>query len=256
LNRNGKIDRRALPALHSAPPTEQEAVTNDVEAGVMQCWREVIDGGPIGPTDRFFDVGGNSLLLFSLQRSLASRFGVDLTAPELFKTPTPRSQAIAIERMRQTTASGAQPRAVRCGDFTAAPATTRALAIVGAACRLPMARNPEEFWELQINGRDCITEAPDERQLSWGHRQGQAAPSRRRGGFLRDVDLFDQGIQRKRFSVKPGLTCLWQVSGRSNLPFSKWLELDLYYIEHWSLAFDLRIIALTFVRVFRDASAY
>jgi exopolysaccharide biosynthesis polyprenyl glycosylphosphotransferase len=62
---------------------------------------------------------------------------------------------------------------------------------------------------------------------------------------LRDVDLFDQGIQRKRFSVKPGLTCLWQVSGRSSLPFSKWLELDLYYIEHWSLGLDLKILFKT-----------
>jgi lipopolysaccharide/colanic/teichoic acid biosynthesis glycosyltransferase len=59
------------------------------------------------------------------------------------------------------------------------------------------------------------------------------------------VDLFDQGIQRKRFSVKPGLTCLWQISGRSDLPFSKWLELDLEYIEHWSLGLDLKILLQT-----------
>jgi exopolysaccharide biosynthesis polyprenyl glycosylphosphotransferase len=62
---------------------------------------------------------------------------------------------------------------------------------------------------------------------------------------LRDVDLFDQGVQRKRFSVKPGLTCLWQISGRSELPFSKWLELDLDYIEHWSLGLDLKIFFKT-----------
>jgi exopolysaccharide biosynthesis polyprenyl glycosylphosphotransferase len=62
---------------------------------------------------------------------------------------------------------------------------------------------------------------------------------------LRDVDLFDQGIQRKRFSVKPGLTCVWQVSGRSELPFSKWLELDLYYIDHWSLSLDVEILFKT-----------
>lgn len=62
---------------------------------------------------------------------------------------------------------------------------------------------------------------------------------------LRDVNLFDSGIQRKRFSVKPGLTCLWQISGRSNLPFSKWLELDLIYIQHWSLGLDLRILFRT-----------
>jgi exopolysaccharide biosynthesis polyprenyl glycosylphosphotransferase len=62
---------------------------------------------------------------------------------------------------------------------------------------------------------------------------------------LRDVDLFDQGIQRKRFSVKPGLTCLWQISGRSDLPFSKWLELDLAYIERWSLSLDIEILLKT-----------
>jgi len=62
---------------------------------------------------------------------------------------------------------------------------------------------------------------------------------------IRDVDLFERGIQRKRFSVKPGITCLWQISGRSNLPFEKWLEMDLYYIENWSLCLDLKILFKT-----------
>ena len=62
---------------------------------------------------------------------------------------------------------------------------------------------------------------------------------------IRDVDLFDQSIQRKRFSVLPGCTGLWQVSGRSNLPFEKWLELDLTYIDHWSLALDFKILLKT-----------
>jgi exopolysaccharide biosynthesis polyprenyl glycosylphosphotransferase len=72
---------------------------------------------------------------------------------------------------------------------------------------------------------------------------------------LRDVDLFDQGIQRKRFSVKPGLTCLWQVSGRSELPFSKWLELDLEYIERWSLGLDLEILFKTIPAVLSGKGA-
>ena len=62
---------------------------------------------------------------------------------------------------------------------------------------------------------------------------------------IRDVDLFDRAIQRKRFSVKPGLTCIWQISGRSNLPFEKWLELDLEYIDNWSLELDLKILLKT-----------
>lgn len=62
---------------------------------------------------------------------------------------------------------------------------------------------------------------------------------------IRDVDLFDKGIQRKRFSVKPGLTCIWQVSGRSNLTFEQWLDMDLEYIENWSLWLDLKILLQT-----------
>jgi exopolysaccharide biosynthesis polyprenyl glycosylphosphotransferase len=59
---------------------------------------------------------------------------------------------------------------------------------------------------------------------------------------IRDVALFDRGLQRKRFSVKPGLTCLWQISGRSDLSFDDWLRLDLEYIQTWSFWLDIRIL--------------
>ena len=72
---------------------------------------------------------------------------------------------------------------------------------------------------------------------------------------MRDVDLFDRGIQRKRFSVQPGLTCLWQISGRSNLPFEKWLELDLEYIENWTFWFDVKILIKTLPAVLYSKGA-
>ncbi len=72
---------------------------------------------------------------------------------------------------------------------------------------------------------------------------------------LRDVSLFDRGMQRRRFSVKPGLTCMWQISGRSQLPFSEWLRLDLWYIEHWSLVLDLKILLKTVPVVVRCTGA-
>lgn len=71
----------------------------------------------------------------------------------------------------------------------------------------------------------------------------------------RDVELFDRGIQRKRFSVKPGLTCIWQISGRSNLSFEKWLELDLKYIDEWNLWIDLKILFKTIPVVLRGSGA-
>ena len=72
---------------------------------------------------------------------------------------------------------------------------------------------------------------------------------------LRDVDLFDKSAQRKRFSVKPGLTCLWQISGRSELTFAQWLELDLQYIENWSLGLDFKILLKTIPVVLKGSGA-
>jgi exopolysaccharide biosynthesis polyprenyl glycosylphosphotransferase len=56
---------------------------------------------------------------------------------------------------------------------------------------------------------------------------------------------------RKRLDMKPGLTGLWQVSGRNRLPFEEMVKLDLFYIENWSLLLDLRIILRTVLVIFR-----
>jgi len=51
--------------------------------------------------------------------------------------------------------------------------------------------------------------------------------------------------QRRRLSMKPGITCLWQVMGRSKLSFDTWMKLDLQYIDNWSLLLDFKILAKT-----------
>ncbi|MCQ2958557.1 MAG: sugar transferase [Bacteroidales bacterium] len=51
--------------------------------------------------------------------------------------------------------------------------------------------------------------------------------------------------QTRKLSMKPGLTCIWQVSGRNNIPFEQWMKLDLQYIDTWSLSLDLMIILKT-----------
>jgi exopolysaccharide biosynthesis polyprenyl glycosylphosphotransferase len=62
---------------------------------------------------------------------------------------------------------------------------------------------------------------------------------------VRDATRMEELWQKRRFSVKPGLTCLWQVSGRSNLSFEQWMQLDLDYIDHWSLQLDVQILIRT-----------
>ncbi len=62
--------------------------------------------------------------------------------------------------------------------------------------------------------------------------------------------------QMHRLDVKPGLTCYWQISGRSDLSFQKWVELDMKYIRERSLWTDLKIILKTVPAVFSEKGAY
>jgi exopolysaccharide biosynthesis polyprenyl glycosylphosphotransferase len=72
---------------------------------------------------------------------------------------------------------------------------------------------------------------------------------------VRDFQEFNEDWHRRRFSVRPGLTCLWQVNGRSSLSFEKWMELDLKYIDQWSLLLDLKILFKTIPAVIRGTGA-
>jgi exopolysaccharide biosynthesis polyprenyl glycosylphosphotransferase len=62
--------------------------------------------------------------------------------------------------------------------------------------------------------------------------------------------------QRRRLSMRPGLTCLWQVSGRNAIGFEEWMKLDIKYIDNWSLWLDFKIIAKTVPVVLFGKGAY
>jgi lipopolysaccharide/colanic/teichoic acid biosynthesis glycosyltransferase len=62
--------------------------------------------------------------------------------------------------------------------------------------------------------------------------------------------------QRRRLSVRPGLTCTWQVSGRSNIPFDQWIDMDLDYIDNWTLGRDLALLVRTIPAVLSGRGAY
>ena len=85
----------------------------------------------------------------------------------------------------------------------------------------------------------------DELPQLWNVLRGEMSLVGPRPMSLRDVSLFSEPALMRRFSVTPGITGLWQVSGRSNLTFDEWIALDLAYIDCWSLWLDLKIMLRT-----------
>lgn len=71
----------------------------------------------------------------------------------------------------------------------------------------------------------------------------------------REVEAYEKDVRRK-FLVKPGITGLWQVSGRSSLSWEESVRLDLYYVENWSLTGDLQILFRTVKAVLKRDGAY
>ena len=73
---------------------------------------------------------------------------------------------------------------------------------------------------------------------------------------LYEVEKFENTAQRRRLSVKPGLTCLWQISGRNQVrDFRDWVKLDLDYIDRWSLGLDFKILLRTIPAVIMGLGA-
>jgi exopolysaccharide biosynthesis polyprenyl glycosylphosphotransferase len=73
---------------------------------------------------------------------------------------------------------------------------------------------------------------------------------------LRDFDRFDTQWHKRRLSVKPGMTCLWQVNGRSEIDFNHWVQMDLEYIDNWSLGLDMKILLKTIPAILKGSGAY
>jgi len=63
------------------------------------------------------------------------------------------------------------------------------------------------------------------------------------------------GAQRRRLAMKPGITGLWQVSGRSDVKFAEWMRMDQQYVDEWSLGLDLRLLLATIPAVLRRRGA-
>lgn len=104
-------------------------------------------------------------------------------------------------------------------------------------------------------GRFLRSTSIDELPQLWNVLRGDMSLVGPRPMSVRDVSLFSEATLMRRFSVKPGITGLWQVNGRSHVGFDQWVELDVRYIEQWSLLLDIKILFQTVSTVLKRSGA-
>jgi lipopolysaccharide/colanic/teichoic acid biosynthesis glycosyltransferase len=103
-----------------------------------------------------------------------------------------------------------------------------------------MREDPRVTRVGQLLRRTSLDELPQ----FWNVLRGQMSVVGPRPPLPSEVRLY-QRWQRRRLSMKPGLTCTWQVSGRNDVDFERWMELDLAYIDGWTLWRDVVILLRT-----------
>ncbi|WP_206831078.1 sugar transferase [Alicyclobacillus fructus] len=103
-------------------------------------------------------------------------------------------------------------------------------------------------------GRFLRKTSLDELPQLWNVLKGEMSLVGPRPPLPNEVVEYDHAY-RKRLSVKPGLTCLWQVRGRNNIDFDEWMQLDMDYIDNWSYLNDWKIILQTIPAVIRRNGA-
>jgi exopolysaccharide biosynthesis polyprenyl glycosylphosphotransferase len=101
-------------------------------------------------------------------------------------------------------------------------------------------RDPRVTWLGRFLRKFSLDELP---QL-WNVLRGDMSLVGPRPPIPEEVAKY-QRWQRRRLAMKPGLTCLWQISGRNEIDFDRWMQLDLEYIDSWSPSLDFKILLKT-----------
>ncbi|MEU0534749.1 beta-ketoacyl synthase N-terminal-like domain-containing protein [Amycolatopsis tolypomycina] len=190
LTVSGKLDEEALPDPRPAEVPEPAAPMTPAQRRVHAIWCAVLGHDRVGTTDAFFDVGGHSLLLGTVQQRLAAEFGAEVPLLALLEHPTVAAQAAYLE----PSTSDAEPAlADEAGEDEPG---SDLIAVVGLACRFPGAPDADAFWWNLCAGTDAIHDYTDDELAALGIGPGlRADPAHvRAGGRLAHVEDFDAGF--------------------------------------------------------------
>ncbi|HEU0078641.1 MAG TPA: beta-ketoacyl synthase N-terminal-like domain-containing protein, partial [Longimicrobiaceae bacterium] len=190
LTPNGKLDRKALPAPEGSSYATRvyEAPRTEAERKVAAVWAEVLGVESVSAHDRFFDLGGHSLLLVRVQARLREAFGQPVPITHLFRYLTVSALAAALD------APAPEPAAAPADDARVRNGRHRLeIAVVGMAGRFPGAPGVDALWANLRAGVESIRHFTDEELAAAGVPESLRAhpayvPAR---GALAEVDRFD-----------------------------------------------------------------
>ena len=194
-----KVDERLLDQFEEAPAGEREELLREYVRGQAARVLRLPSERPLDARQPLNELGMDSLMAVELRDRLGAAVGRTLPATLLFNHPTVAQLGAFLAR---------ELLDLKRGPATALPAAPVAsphepIAIIGLACRLPGARNADEYWELLRSGKDAVTEVPPERwPVDAFYDADPEAPGKmytRRAGFVTDVDQFDAAF----FGVAP-----------------------------------------------------
>jgi thioesterase domain-containing protein len=133
---NGKVDRKALPAIEGPTSTEFVAPKNDTERVLTRIFADLLAAERVGTADNFFELGGQSLLATRVVARVKTELGFGMTMRDLFEAPTVAQLAA---RFEDPSTSAAAPNIVRLRGGAAAPAITCVHPVSGSvSCYLPL----------------------------------------------------------------------------------------------------------------------
>jgi len=218
LTPNGKVDRLALGKLEAPRGGDAQVrrvASDDLERTLARIWQDLLERPTVDAARTFFEQGGNSLQLVSMQRRIAVELKVNLPVAELFAHPSIAALANHVRRSRGPGAGLAVAGVHVLGGPAALQQPSEPIAIVGVSCRMPGCDSPEALWALLRDGGDAVqTFASPDGQVS--------------AGIVDELESFDAGffrlapreVARMDLRQRVALEVSWEALERAGLSAS------------------------------------